>query len=117
MKLFNCKITCDKTQENGITKKVVEVKAVRQTYISEVFESEELGGDTWYKCKIAFTTLDEKSGNVKHKYANMMVVANTLDEALKILKAGLKDTMAACEVVKVENMRIEDVLLNSEEEV
>ena len=86
---FECKVRYDKVQDNGSVKKVNEpylvdalsfteaeariieeqtpfisgdfsVSAVKRTKISEIFYDE--GGDRWYLAKVAFITIDEKSG-------------------------------------------------------
>ena len=86
---FECKVRYDKLQENGAVKKVNEpylvdalsfteaeariieeqtpfisgdfsVSAVKRTKISEIFWNE--GGDRWYLVKVAFITIDERSG-------------------------------------------------------
>ena len=86
---FECRVKYDKMLENGMQKKVTEpylvdalsfteaeariieevspfisgefsVSAVKRANFSELFFDET--GDRWYKCKLNFITLDEKSG-------------------------------------------------------
>ena len=88
---FTCKIRYEKIAENGMTKKVTEpylvdalsfteaesriieeitpfisgeftVAGVARANYSEIFPSDEADADRWYKCKLWFLTLDEKTG-------------------------------------------------------
>ena len=118
---FECVIKYDKTQENGMEKKVSEsylvdalsfteaeariieemtpfisgeflVSGIKRSNISELFYNEV--GDKWFKCKVNFITLDEKSGSEKRTASYMLVYASTVDEADKNLKEGMKGTLA-----------------------
>lgn len=93
---FECKVRYDKMQENGAVKKVNEpylvdalsfteaeariieeqtpyisgefsVSAVKRTRIAEIFFNED--GDRWYMVKVAFITIDERSGVEKKDLA------------------------------------------------
>ena len=136
MNLFECKIRYDKQQENGMNKKVTEiylfdsfsftdaetscikeltpfisqgfeVNAIKKTNYSELFENE--NGDKYFKCKLNFITLDEKSG-VEKKISNYMLVqANNVDEAKINLDNRMKGTMADYEVESISETKIMDV--------
>ena len=91
---FECKIRYEKTMENGMNKKVTEpylvdalsfteaeariieemtpfisgeftVSDIKRANYSELFPCEEEAADRWFKCKLVFITLDEKSGAEK----------------------------------------------------
>lgn len=91
---FECKIRYEKVMENGMNKKVTEpylvdalsfteaeariieeitpyisgeftVSDIKRANYSELFPSEEDAADRWFKCKLFFITLDEKSGAEK----------------------------------------------------
>ena len=91
---FECKVRYEKTMENGVQKKVTEpylvdalsfteaeariieemtpfmsgeflVSDIKRAQYSELFESFEEAADKWFKAKLTFITLDEKSGKVK----------------------------------------------------
>ena len=88
---FLCKIRYEKVMENGMQKKVTEpylvdalsfteaeariieevtpfisgeftVSDISRAHYSEIFTSEEDSADKWFAGRLAFTTLDEKSG-------------------------------------------------------
>lgn len=118
---FECKISYDKTMENGVLKRVTEaylvdalsvteaeariieemtpfisgefkVSGVKQAKVAELFFNAD--GDSWYKAKVNFITLDEKSGTEKKTAVTMVVQATTIDEALAGVKKGMEGTMA-----------------------
>ena len=134
---FECKVTFLKTLENGKEKKVTEcyiVNAVSFTdaeakitehmsaYLSVPFEVKSIrkykiaeivsmgSGDTYFKCKLNFITLDEKSGLEKKTAVNMLVNAITLDDAKFDLVEFMKGTMADYSIEKIEETKIIDVI-------
>lgn len=141
---FECVIKYDKVQENGMEKKVSEsylvdalsfteaeariieemtpfisgeflVSGIKRSNISELFYNEV--GDKWFKCKVNFITLDEKSGSEKRTASYMLVYASTVDEADKNLKEGMKGTLADYEIESIKETKIMDVYpYNSKEE-
>lgn len=68
------------------------VSAVKKTNISEIFYDER--GDRWYKVKVLFITLDEKSGIEKQTANYMLVQASDFHNALENFMDGMKGTMA-----------------------
>ena len=135
---FECKIRYEKIAENGMNKKVTEpylvdalsfteaesriieeitpfisgeftVSDIKRANYSELFSSEEESADRWYKCKIYFITLDEKSGAEKKTAANMLVQAADLRDAVRKLDEGMKGTMADYSIASVTETAIMDV--------
>lgn len=133
---FECKVRYDKLQENGAVKKVNEpylvdalsfteaeariieeqtpfisgdfsVSAVKRTKISEIFWNE--GGDRWYLVKVAFITIDERSGVEKRTSTLILVQASDFKEALENFIEGMKGTMADYEVVSIAETPLMDV--------
>lgn len=135
---FECKIRYEKTMENGMNKKVTEpylvdalsfteaeariikelqpfitgeftVSDIKQANYSELFASEEEAADRWYKCKLFFITLDEKSGAEKKTSTQVLVQAADLRDAIKKLDEGMKGTMADYIIGSVSETAIMDV--------
>ena len=133
---FECKVSFEKVLENGMQKKVTEpylvdalsfteaeariieeirpfisgeftVKDIKRARLSELFFNE--NGDRFYKIKVYFITLDEKSGAKKRTAANMLVQACTLKEAIEVLEEGMKGTMADYSMAGVNETEIMDV--------
>lgn len=133
---FECKVRYDKLQENGAVKKVNEpylvdalsfteaeariideqtpyisgdfsVSAVKRTKISEIFWND--GGDRWYLVKVAFITIDERSGVEKKTSTLILVQASNFREALDNFTEGMKGTMADYEVVSIVETPLMDV--------
>lgn len=88
-----------------------DVKAVKKCNYAEIFQSNELKDDKWYKVRVAFVTLDEKSGAEKKKYSNMLVEATDLREAVKRLDEGMKGTLADYGIISVAETTILDVFM------
>ena len=133
---FECKVKYDKMMENGMQKKVSEpylvdalsfteaeariikemtpfisgdfsVANIKRANISELFMDET--GDKWYKCKVNFITLDEKSGAEKRTASYMLAQASDLQRALENLLEGMKGTMADFEVASITEIPIMDI--------
>ena len=135
---FTCKICYEKTLENGMNKKVTEpylvdalsfteaeariieemtpyisgeftVADVTRARYTELFYAEDASADRWYKVKMAFVVLDEKSGSEKKTYTNVLVQAADLRDAVKRLDEGMKGSMADYIIVSVAETAIMDV--------
>lgn len=135
---FETKIRYEKVMENGMNKKVTEpylvdalsfteaeariieemtpfisgeftVADIKRANYSELFPSQDETDDRWFKCKLIFITLDEKSGAEKRTSTNVLVQASDLDKAKKNLDAGMKATMADYQVPSVTETAIMDV--------
>ena len=105
---FECKVSYEKIMEDGKQKKVTEpylvdalsfteaeariieeltpfisgefvIKDIKRAKLSEIFFNE--NGDRFYKIKVYFITLDEKSGAEKKTAAQMLTQASNLKEA------------------------------------
>lgn len=135
---FECKIRYEKTMEDGMQKKVTENYVVdamsfseaeerimeeRSSYISgefavqdikkaafgEIFFSDEEKADKWYKAKLQFITLDEKSGKEKRSSVVYLVQGGSLNGALKNVDAEMGTTMNDYETVALAETTIMDV--------
>ena len=135
---FICKIRYEKTQEDGLQKKVTEsyvVDAVSfgeaesriieemQAYISgefevidisraafkEIFFSDEETADRWYNAKLEFITIDEKTEKEKRSAIVYLVQAGTFDNALKNVNEVMGGTMIDYVTAKIEETKLMDV--------
>lgn len=135
---YECSARYEKTLENGMTKFVsepylveacsfteaekrfieeitpfmsgdFEVKAVKKCKITEMFPTNDVKADKWYKAKLSFITLDEKNGVEKRTTMSMMVQASDFRDALKRLDDEMKGTMADYEITSITETKIMDV--------
>lgn len=91
-----------------------EVSAVKRAKISELFFDD--SGDKFYRCKVMFITLDEKSGQLKKSASTMYVQAPDFQTAVRNLETGMNGTMCEWEihtitetkVLKVYGLKAED---------
>lgn len=133
---FECKVAYEKMLENGMQKKVTEpylvdalsfteaeariieeirpfitgeftVADIKRARLSELFFNET--GDRFYRIKVQFITLDEKSGAEKKTSVQMLAQASTLKEAISVLEEGMKGTMADYIIASVTETQIMDV--------
>lgn len=130
------KVRFDKTMENGTVKKVTEpylvdalsfteaeariieevtpfisgdfkVSAVKKTNIAEIFRDD--SGDKWYKVKVNFITIDEKTAAEKRKASYILVQASDFKGAYDNFIAGMKGTMADYEIASITETALMDV--------
>lgn len=85
------------------------IKTIKRAGFSEVFLSTEENRDRHFKCKVAFITLDEKSGKEKKTNTNMLVQASDTDDAIAHLNERMKGTLSDYEIVAVAETNIMDV--------
>lgn len=136
--LFECKINYDKMLETGMQKNVTEaflidalsfteaekriieevkpfisgeftVSDIQRRKFTESFFNET--GDRYYKARLFFLTLDEKSGSEKKTGVNMLVQASSLREAMEVVESEMKKTMIDYTIQKIEETNILDVFV------
>lgn len=78
---------------------------------SELFLSEDESADKYYDAKLAFITLDEKSGKEKKTNVNMLVQAADMRDAMNRLDEGMKGTMCDYQSVKLQETSLVDVFI------
>jgi hypothetical protein len=83
---------------------IVDIKRAR---ISELFFNE--NGDRYYRIKVNFISLDEKSGAEKKTAVQLLVQASDLKEAIAVLEDGMKGTMADYTIASVAETMLMDV--------
>lgn len=135
---FECKIKYEKTMENGLVKKVTEpylvdalsfteaekriidevspfmtgefeVADIKRARYAEFFETAEESADRWFRAKLTFITLDEKSGKEKKSSQNVLIQAADLRGAIARLDEGMKGSMLDYVISSVTETAIMDV--------
>ena len=135
---FETKVRYDRTTEDGQNKKVTEaytvealsfteaesvitkeisnyingefdVKAITRAAYSEIFFSDVDTDDRYYRVKLAFITLDEKTGKEKRTIVVYLVQAASLDKARAYIKEEMNKTMNDYEVVSISETPLLDV--------
>lgn len=86
-----------------------EVVSIKKEKISEIFFNE--NGDRFYKAKINFITLDERSGAEKKTAAYMMMQACNIEDAKNVLIEGMKGTLADYVIESIKETKIMDVYI------
>lgn len=135
---FECGTKYQKTLENGSQKRVTEiylveamsftdaearfieniipfitgeftVSTIKRANYSELFGNSDTEADRWFKCKVSFITLDEKSGREKKSSTYMLVQAASMDGAVDYLHECMKGTMVDYKIASVTETTIMDV--------
>ena len=135
---FETKIQYEKTMEDGLQKKVKEQYVVdalsfteaekriteeMSSYISgtfdvadikkasykEIFFSDEGTSDRWYKAKVQFITIDEKTEKEKRTNVYYLVQASTIHNAVKNIDEVMGSTMIDYAIAAVSETTIMDV--------
>ena len=135
---FECKVAYDKTMEDGLIKKVKEtylvdalsfteaekrflaeiqpymsgefmVTDIKRAKIAELFESNDGQDDRWFKAKVAYITLDEKTGSEKRTNQSILVQASDLRIAVKNLDKNMAGTLGDYLIVSVVETPIMDI--------
>ena len=87
----------------------LEVVNIRRARIAELFLNEEAEDDRYFRAKVNFITVDEKSGSERKTSATMIVKSDSLPNAVTELKAQLDSQMASYEIAAVTDTQILDV--------
>lgn len=135
---FETRIRYDKTMEDGRNKKVTEqyvvealsfseaerriteemshyvsgefgVKAIKLAAYSETFFSDIDTDDKWFKAKLAFITLDEKTDKEKRTPVTYLVQAASLDKARAYVKEVMEKTLIDYDVISISETHFIDV--------
>ena len=135
---FECKIRYEKMMDDGLQKKVTEAYVVdalsfseaeekiieeMSSYISgefnvtdikkasygEIFFSDMDSADKWYKAKLQFITLDEKSGKEKRSTVNYLVQGGSFNDAVKNLDDVMGGTMIDYVITAINETTLMDV--------
>ena len=135
---FICKVRYEKIQEDGMQKKVTEsyvidavsfteaeeriieemsayisgefeVKDISLAPFSEIFFDEKPSAGRYYKAKLAFVTIDEKSGNEKRHNVTYLVHAENFNAAVNNVAEVMGGTMIDYEIISIAETQIMDV--------
>jgi small-conductance mechanosensitive channel len=83
------------------------VSGIKRVRLAELFFNE--NGDRYYKIKVFFITLDEKSGAEKKTAVQMLAQASNLKDAIAVLEEGMKGSLADYTIASVTETLIMDV--------
>lgn len=135
---FECKVRYNKTLESGLEKKVTEtylvdaisfteaekrfieeiepfmsgefiVTDIKRARITDLFDSDDLNDDRWFKARIAYISIDEKSGVEKRNVQSTLVQANDFHRAVARLDECMKGTLGEWVIVSIAETAIIDV--------
>jgi hypothetical protein len=132
---FQCKIRYQKEQENGSLKTLNEVYLIDAMSFTEAEARlhHEISGnirefelinvsrmrladlfhyddaETWYKCKVVYTTMDERSGKEKKVNNIMLVSAANVKQACERLEESLKTMLIPFDITDINTSNILEI--------
>lgn len=86
-----------------------EVSAIAKTKYSELVKDSSEEADKWFKCKLMFISLDEKSGEEKKTAYYYLVQAEDLEHAKNNINEFMKSSMADYEISSISETNVLDV--------
>ena len=89
-----------------------EVKAISPAAYGEIFFSYSDTDDHWYKAKLSFIIIDEKTGKEKRTAVYWLVPANDIGEARKKVVGAFANTTLDYEIATLDETKYFDVFLN-----
>ena len=136
---FECKIKYEKVMEDGLQKQVVEqyvvdalsfaeaeqriteemsqyisgefeVTDVKKAAYKEVFfDDDNAASDRWYKAKLDFITIDERTEKEKRSRVTYLVQATNLNRAMKNVDTVMGGTMIDYDAASISDTKLVDV--------
>jgi len=135
---FECRIKYEKIMEDGMQKRVSEnytvdalsfteaeqrimeemsnyisgefdVADIKKAVYKEIFFSDSETADKWYKAKLQFITIDEKTEKEKRSTVNYLVQAGSLNGAVKNIDEVMGGTMIDYVIASVAETTLMDV--------
>lgn len=137
MMLYECGVRYERTMENGMTKKVTElylvdalsfaeaegritnemepyisgefdVVTIKRTNISEIVEGLSTA-DKWFKAKLRYITIDEKTGKEKKQAVHFIVRASDINNAHICVVEHMKGSVMDYEIATLDETKIMDL--------
>ena len=142
---FECKIKYEKVMEDGLQKQVVEqyvvdalsfaeaeqriteemsayisgefeVADVKKAAYKEVFfDDDNAASDRWYKAKLDFITIDERTEKEKRSRVTYLVQATNLNRAMKNVDTVMGGTMIDYDAASISDTKLVDVFETMEQ--
>ena len=135
---FECKIRYEKVMEDGLQKKVNEnyvvdalsfpeaekriieemssyisgqfdVADIKKAAYGEIFFSDDDLADKWYKAKLQFITIDEKTEKEKRSTVTYLVQAGSFNAAVKNIEEVMSGTMIDYVIASIAETTLMDV--------
>ncbi|MDR3059499.1 MAG: DUF4494 domain-containing protein [Prevotella sp.] len=133
---FECKVSYEKTLENGMQKRVTEaflvdalsfteaeariieeikpyisgeftITDIKRAKLSELFFND--NGDRFFKAKVVFISLDERTWSEKKTACYMLAQASDIKEARNVVEKGMVGTLADYNIEALNETKILDV--------
>lgn len=95
----------------------LKVTAMKMEELAEIFNTEDEAADRWYRVKVVFVILDEKTMKEKKKAQMCLVKGKSTEDATKRMHEGMIGSMADYVIHTVSETQYEDVFFYSLDKV
>lgn len=85
------------------------ISSIKPSTFREIFFSDMNNDDHWFKAKLQFITIDEKTDKEKRSAVNYLVQAHTLPQAVKYIEEVMGSTMIDYVISNISETKILDV--------
>ena len=85
------------------------VNGIKNMKVNELFMSDDENADKWYKAKVIYITMDEKTEKEKKTAVQMIIQASDFDNAVARLKDGMRGSMMDYQIAMIQETAIMDV--------
>lgn len=138
MMLYECGVRYERTVPNGLSRKVTElylvdacsfaeaegritkemepyisgdfeVVTIKRTNYSEIVENGADSADKWFKAKLMFVTLDEKTDKKKKQAVYFIVKASDINNAHTVVVGHMKTSFVDYEIATLDETKIMDL--------
>lgn len=138
MMLYECGVRYERTMENGMTKKVTElylvdalsfaeaegriikemqpfmsgefdVVTIKRTNYSEIVENGADSADKWFKAKLMFISIDEKTAKEKKQTVYFIVKASDINNAHSVVVEHMQTSAIDYEIATLDETKIMDL--------
>ena len=85
------------------------IKAITRTPYSEVLFSDDGKDDKWYRVKLAFITLDERTDKEKRTLVTYLFQAANIDKARSYIKEFMNSSMSDYDVASISETQVLEI--------
>lgn len=87
----------------------VDVKSIKEEIISEILLSDDADADTYYKARVAYISIDDKSGKEHRDMVTMYVKSTSLTVAVEQVNKVISSVLGESCIVSISETKVVDV--------
>lgn len=99
-----------KTANESISTREYDIVAISRENVSEIIRSDDDCENPWFKANVAIVTIDDNTGESKESPQITYVQASDTQEADKVLRSHMKDSMFDWDIKSITKTKVVEVL-------